>query len=63
MSALAQLESEIEELRSSLAAVAVANGGNLNHPDVVRLSMSLDRLIVEYERLKAKARQEKACTR
>jgi lipopolysaccharide biosynthesis protein len=53
---------EIEDLRNLLTKVVVANNGNLNHPDVVELSTRLDRLIVDYERLKAASDRHMACT-
>lgn len=62
MSSLAQLEMEIENLRNLLTKVVMANNGNLKHPDVVQLSTRLDRLIVDYERLKGLSVTQKACT-
>lgn len=50
---------EIEEMRRKLHHMVEQKAGHLRHEEVAKLSVELDYLIVDYERLKAE--QLKAC--
>ena len=47
-----ELEDKIKELREQLAAMVVAKQGNFADPDVMKLSMKIDELVVQWQKEK-----------
>jgi len=54
MPTLKEQEVEIERMRACLRELVIAKVGNMVDPEVGKLSTKLDKLIVKYQKTKAK---------